>query len=95
MECDRQVVLESGGYRSATWRTLRTLQQVHGSEEIWSCTCVKTPLFFSQIGSPTGRSYEATTDKPVVKMQDGLNVEERLQLLLGEYGWSLTGKEAE
>ena len=35
MDCDRQVVLESGGYRSATWRILRTLQQVHGSEEIW------------------------------------------------------------
>jgi hypothetical protein len=127
-DCDRQVVLESGGYRSATWRTLRALQQVHGAEEIWGCTCVTAPPFFSQIGSPAGRSYEVATDKPVVIMWDGLNVEEResamswmtmskswvlwrqhdslwstktgenateekLQLLLGECGWSLTGKE--
>ena len=58
MDCDRQVVLESGGYRSATWRTLRALQQVHGAEEIWGCTCVRAPPFFRQIGSPAGRSYE-------------------------------------
>jgi hypothetical protein len=76
-DCDRQVVLESGGYRSATWRTLRALQQVHGAEEIWGCTCVTAPPFFSQIGSPAGRSYEVATDKPVVIMWDGLNVEER------------------
>jgi hypothetical protein len=128
MDCDWQVVLESGGYRSATWRTLRVLQQVHGTEEIWDCTCVTSPPFFSQIGSPEGRSYEEATDKTVVIMWDGLNVEEResamswmtmskswvlwrqhdsssstktdenateekLQLLLGECGWSLTGKE--
>jgi hypothetical protein len=29
MDCDRQLVLESRGYRSATWHTLRALQQVH------------------------------------------------------------------
>jgi hypothetical protein len=128
MDCDRQVVLESGGYRSATWRTLRTLQQVHGAEEIWGCTCVTSPSFFRQIGSPSGRNYETATDKSVVIMWDGLNVEgrentmrwmtmsnswvfwrqhdsssstttgenateEKLQLLLGECGWSLTDKE--
>jgi hypothetical protein len=42
MDCDRQVVLESGGYPSATWIPLRALQQVHGTEEIWGCTCVTT-----------------------------------------------------
>ncbi len=51
MDCDRQVVLESDGYRSTTWRTLRALQQVHGAEEIWDCTCVTAPSFFRQIGS--------------------------------------------
>jgi hypothetical protein len=69
---DRQVVLESGGYRSATWRTLRALQQVHGAKEIWGFTCVTSPPFFSQRGSPVGRSYEAATGKPVVIMWDGL-----------------------
>jgi hypothetical protein len=128
MDCDRQVVLESGGYRSAAWRTIRALQQVHGAEEIWGCTCVTAPSFFRQIGSPAGRSYETVTDKPVVIMWDELNVEERentmswmtmskswvfwrqhnsssstktdentteekLQSLLVECGWSLTGKE--
>jgi pantothenate kinase len=75
MDCDRQVVLESGGYRSAT--TLRALQQVYGTEEIWDCTCVTTPSFSRQIDSPTGRSYETVTDKPVVIMWDGMNVKER------------------
>jgi ribonuclease HI len=128
MNCDRQVVLESGGYRSATWHTLRVLQQVHGAEEIWDCTCVTAPSFFRQIDSPSGRSYETATDKTVLIMWDGLNMEERengmrwmtrskswllwrqhdsssstttvenateekLQSLLGECGWSLTGKE--
>ena len=54
MDCDRQVVLESGGYRSTTWHTLRALQQVHGVEEIleiWDYTCVTSPPFFSQIDS--------------------------------------------
>jgi hypothetical protein len=58
MDCDRKVVLESGGYRSATWRTVRALQQVHGAEEIWGYTCVTSPPFFCQIGSPSGRRYE-------------------------------------
>jgi hypothetical protein len=128
MACDRQVVSESGGYRSATWRTLRALQQVHSAEEIWGCTCVTAPPFFRQIGSPAGRNYETATDKPVVIMWDGLNVEEseramrwmtmskswvlwrqhdsssstktgenateeKFQLILGECGRSLTGKE--
>ena len=35
MDCDRQVVLENRGYRSATWRTLRALQRVQGAKEIW------------------------------------------------------------
>jgi hypothetical protein len=55
MDCDRQVVLELGGYRSATWCTLRALQQVHGAQEIWGCTCVTSLPFFRQIGSPEGR----------------------------------------
>ncbi len=55
MDCDRQVVLESGGYRSATWCTLRTLQQVHGAQAIWGCTCVTSPPSFRQIGSSEGR----------------------------------------
>ncbi len=61
----------------ATWRTLRALQQVHGTEEIWGCRCVTAPPFFSQIGSPAGRSSETATDKTAVIMWDGLNVEER------------------
>jgi hypothetical protein len=77
MDCDREVVLERRGYRSTTWCTLRALHQVHGEEQIWGCTCVTSPPFFSQIGFPVGRSYETATDKSVVIMWDGLNVEER------------------
>ncbi len=122
------IFLESGGYRSSTCHTLRSLQQVHGVEEIWDCTCVTSPPFFSQIGSLESRSSETVTAKPVVIMWDGLNVEgresvmsvmtmsnswvlwkqhdslsntktgenvteEKLQLLLGECGLSLTDKE--
>ena len=83
LDCDRQVVLENRGYRSATWHTLRSLQKVHGSEEIWDCTCVTTPSFLSQIGPPAGRSTDTTateksmdTHKPVVIIWDGLDVEE-------------------
>ncbi len=91
--------------------------------------CHSTTLLSSdRLGSLAGRSYETETDKPVVIMWDGLNVEERenvmswmtmskswvlwsqhdsssstktdenateekLQSLLGDCGWSLTGKE--
>ncbi len=84
LDCDRQVVLENRGHRSSTWRTLRALQKVLGAEEIWGCTCVTAPPFFSQIGPPAGRSSDATatgksmdTDKLVVIIWDGLNGEER------------------
>ena len=34
IDCDRKVVLENRGYRSATRRTLRALQKVQGAKEI-------------------------------------------------------------
>ena len=84
MDCDRQVVLENRGYRSATWRTLRALQKLHGAEEIWGCTCIQAPPFFSKTCPIAGRSSDATatgksrnTDEPVVNIWDGLNEEER------------------
>ncbi len=88
MDYDRQMVLESKGYRSATWRTLRVLQKIYGAEEIWGCTCVTAPPFFSQIGSPVGKSADAKADKPVVIIWDGLNVEERGEAMK----WMTTSK---
>jgi len=88
IDCDRQVVLESKGYRSATWRTLRTLQKVHGVEEIWDCTCVTVSSFFSQTGTPAGRSSDATADKTLVIVWDGLNVEESESVM----NWMTTSK---
>jgi hypothetical protein len=82
------MVLESKGYRSATWRTLRALQKIYGVEEIWGCTCVTAPSFFSQIDSPVGKYDDAKTDKPVVIIWDGLNVEERE----GTMKWMTTSK---
>jgi len=89
MDCDRQMVLESKGYRSATWCTLRALQKKYGAEEIWVCTsCVTSPSFFSQIGSPVGKSADAKADKPVVIIWVGLNVEERESVM----NWMTTSK---
>jgi hypothetical protein len=64
---------------------------VHGAEEIWGCTCVTTPHFFSQIDSPAGRSSETVADnlsKSVVIMWGGLNVEERESSM----SWMTTSK---
>jgi ribonuclease HI len=84
MDCDRQVALENRGYRSATWRTLRALQKVQGAKEIWGCTCVTAPPFFSKTGPTAVRNSDTTatgqcgnTDEPVVIVWDGLNEEER------------------
>ena len=88
LDCERQMVLESKGYRSATWRTLRALQRIHGAEEIWGCTCVTAPPFFSRIGSPVGKNADAKADRPVVIVWDGLNVEERE----GAMNWMATSK---
>jgi hypothetical protein len=88
IDYDRQVVLESKGYRSVTWCTLRVLQKLHGAEEIWGCTCVTVPSFFSQTGSPVGRSSDAKVDKTVVIVWDGLNVEERVCVM----SWMTTSK---
>ena len=103
-------------------------------KEIWDCTCVTAPPFFSKTGPISVRNSDMTatrkcgnTDEPVVIVWDGLNEEERegamrwmstakpwvlwkqrdslstikksestvegkLQSLLEERGWSLTGK---
>ena len=87
IDSDRQVVLEnhSRGYRSVTCRTLgrvRTLQKVQGVKEIWGCTCVTSPPFFSKTVPIVGRSSDTTattqcgnTEDPVVIIWDGLNEE--------------------
>ena len=85
LDCDRQEDLENGGYCSATWRTLRALQKVHGAEEIWGCTCVTAPPFFTQVDTPAGSISDKTaaennvrsTGKSVVIIWDGLNAGER------------------
>ena len=84
IDCDRQVVLENRGYRSATCRTLRSLQKVQGAKEIWGCTCVTAPPFFSKTDPIAVRNSDMTatgkcgnTDEPVVIVWDGLNEKER------------------
>ena len=84
IDCDRQVVLENRGYRSATWRTLRALQKVQGAKEIWGYTCVTAPPFFSKTGPIAVRNSDTAatgtcgnTDEPVVIVWDGLTEEER------------------
>ena len=95
MDCDRQVALENRGYRSATWRTLRALQKVQGAKEIWGCTCVTAPPFFSKTGPTAVRNSDTTatgqcgnTDEPVVIVWDGLTEEERE----GAMRWMSTAK---
>jgi hypothetical protein len=88
IDCDRQVVLESKGYRSATWSPLRSLQKIHGTEEVWGCTCVTVPTFFSQSASSVSRSSDTKTDKSVVIVWDGLNVKERES----EMSWMTTSQ---
>ena len=64
-------------------------QKIYGAEEIWDCTCVTAPPFFSQTGYPAGRSSDAKVDKSVVVIVwDGLNVEERESVM----NWMTTSK---
>ena len=93
IDCERQVVWENRGYRSATWSTLRSLQKVQGTKEIWGCTCVTTPPFFSKTDPISGSDTTATakcgnTDETVVIIWDGLNEEERESVMR----WMTTSK---